>query len=43
VRGDPPDHVDFPVVEAVLRVLAVQADRAPALLAADEDRAELVA
>ena len=43
VRGDPPDHVDFPVVEAVLRVLAVQADRAPALLAADEDRTEFVA
>jgi hypothetical protein len=43
VRGDPPDHVDLLVVEAVLRVLAVQAHRAPALLAADKNRAQLVA
>ena len=43
VRGDPPDHVDLPVIKAVLGVLAVQADRAPALLAADEDRAQLIA
>jgi hypothetical protein len=38
VRDDPPDHVDLAVVEAVFRILAVQADRTPALLAADEDR-----
>jgi len=43
VRGDPPDHVDLLVVEAVLRVLAVQAHRTPALVAADENRAQLVA
>jgi hypothetical protein len=43
VRGDPPDHVDLLVVEAVLRVLSVQAHRAPALIAADENRAQLVA
>jgi hypothetical protein len=39
VLGDPSDHVDLLVVEAVLRALTVQAHRAPALLAADEDGA----
>ena len=42
VRGDPPDHVDLAVVEAVLRVLAVQAHRAPALPAADEPEFRII-